>query len=85
MSNKKMKSTTQFTIEGWVARDECGTISLYENYPVELDGFWTIRNDNDGAYDLPKEAFPSLKWDDKPLKVALVLQASYAVGNMPSG
>ena len=59
--------------EMWLARDEDGELSMYENKPFKdkrakqwaLGGDWVF---------LPENWFPEVKWSDKePTKVKLVI------------
>ena len=60
--------------EMWLARDEDGELSMYENRPFKdkrakqwaLGGDWVF---------LPENWFPEVKWsDDEPTKVKLVIE-----------
>ncbi len=57
-------------IEGWVARDRNGDLSLYRTYPERQEklGYW---RDGDGESELPKGSFPSITWESEPCKARI--------------
>lgn len=56
------------TIEGWVARDKDGLISLYEEEPWRSEERW--RTDG-GVIPLVNYSFPSITWKSGPEKVKI--------------
>ena len=57
------------TINGWVARDQDGLLTLFDSEPKRfpIDESWV----GCGFTDLPKDLFPDLKWEDEPIEVEL--------------
>lgn len=64
-------------MEGWVARDNGGFISLFSHRPdrvIKEDlGFWG-REDGSNEIDLPRYSFPSVTWQSEPKKVRLIIE-----------
>lgn len=64
-------------LEGWVARDNDGFISLFSYCPdrvIKDDlGFWG-REDGLQEIDLPKDSFPSMTWQSEPKKVKITIE-----------
>lgn len=63
--------------EGFVARDEDGFISVYQNKPTrdeyDCHGFW--HDDNSGSHiDLPTDSFPSVTWQNEPKRVRITIE-----------
>lgn len=56
----------------WVARDEAGTLCVFNNKPCRqlTSGEWVSRDD--GGIMLNPELCKSVTWDSKPIKVKLV-------------
>jgi len=56
-------------LEGWVARDNGGFISLFSYRPdrvIKEDlGFWE-HGDESHEIDLPRDSFPSVTWESEP-------------------
>lgn len=73
----KQESKQETVIQGWVARDAGGFISLFSYCPDRVMhdnlGFWG-HNDGSDEIDLPKNAFPDLTWDDDPIEVELIIK-----------
>lgn len=69
----KKKMTKDAKIKGWVARDENGSLHLFEVEPRRLEDkhqWW------DRDYDctvLDESDFPDLKWEDEPVYVKLII------------
>lgn len=65
-------------LEGYVARDEDGFISIYQNKPTrdEYDccGFWHD-DDSESHIELPITSFPSVTWQSEPQRVRITLEA----------
>lgn len=67
-------------IQGWVARDQDGYISLFKDKPTrdtfDKDdvpyGFWDEANSN--HLELPITSFPDLTWESDPIEVELVIK-----------
>ncbi len=57
-------------IEGYVARDRNGDLSLYRTYPERQENFGYWR-DGDGESKLPQESFPSITWESEPQRVKI--------------
>lgn len=70
----------EVTIDGWVARDEDGFISLFNDKPTReyCDkndipyGFWDEANGH--HLELPITSFPSLTWQSDPLEVTITIK-----------
>lgn len=64
-------------IQGWVARDNGGFISLFSYRPDRVTkdnlGYWG-RDDGSDEIDLPKSSFPDLTWDSDPEEVEITLK-----------
>ena len=62
------------TIQGWVARDEDGSLWLYvEKKPIKKStGHWT---NNEGGEQLEDYDFPSVKWsDEEPTEIEIKIK-----------
>lgn len=77
ISLSKQDKDADTVIQGWVARDQDGYISLFKDKPIrdtcDKDdipyGFW---DDVDGnCIDLPITLFPDLTWESEPIKVRI--------------
>ena len=68
--NKLMKEAKLY---GWVARDENGSLHLFEEEPrrIEDGGLWWDRDYN--CTTLDKNDFPDLEWEDEPVYVKLII------------
>ena len=68
--NKLMKEAKLY---GWVARDENGSLHLFEVEPSrrEDSGQWWDRDYN--CTTLDKNDFPDLEWEDEPVYVKLII------------
>lgn len=64
-------------IQGWVARDKGGFISLFSYCPDRVMhddlGFWG-RGDSSDEIDLPKSSFPDLTWESDPEPVEIIIK-----------
>ena len=57
----------------WVARDEDGTLWLYEKKPHKAGLIWRCDNYYDGHMSFDDARFNHVKWgDDKPTEVTLI-------------
>lgn len=61
-------------IKGWVARDEDGTLCCFSKKPERMSNtiaghFWF----NEDAFELRKDVFPKLTWEDEPIEVELTI------------
>ena len=58
----------------WIARDEDGSLFLYDKKPYKYGSFWKYKS----AYielDIYKHLFPCMKWgDDEPWEIAQLLE-----------
>lgn len=65
-------------LEGYVARDEDGFISIYQNKPTrdeyDCHGFWHD-DDTESHIELPITSFPSVTWQSEPQRVRITLEA----------
>lgn len=73
----KQESKQETVIQGWVARDAGGFISLFSYCPDRVMhdnlGFWG-HNDGSDEIDLPKNSFPDLTWESEPEQVEIILK-----------
>lgn len=73
----KQESKQETVIQGWVARDAGGFISLFSYCPDRVmhdnRGFWG-HNDGSDEIDLPKNSFPDLTWDSDPIEVEIIIK-----------
>lgn len=73
----KQEKDADAVIQGWVARDNGGFISLFSYRPdrvIHNDlGFWG-HNDGSDEIDLPRSSFPDLTWDSDPIEVELIIK-----------
>ena len=73
--NQDHVSDETCTLEGWVARD-CfrGNICLFEHKPIRPSeqslGIWKCHS---SVLHLPKEAFPTLRWENEPVEVRVTI------------
>ena len=49
----------------WIAREEDGTLWLYENKPDRKDKLERITPDTGFIVMLPENLYPEVKWEDK--------------------
>ena len=76
-SKETLNDTESYTVTGWVARDSSeddfvGTgLILHDKKPTRVLGNWSSQTI---AMHLPKEYFPSLKWEDDPLEVEISIK-----------
>lgn len=54
------KHHEEVTVKGFVARDRDGTLFLYETTAIRYNNKWVY-----GAYFLPIDLLPQVKWEDK--------------------
>lgn len=74
----KQAKDTDTVIQGWVARDEDGSLTLFygSDKPSKKDNddYWSAVFGNTLEY-LPQEMFPDIKWEDaEPTKVELIIK-----------
>ncbi len=63
-------------LEGWVARDEDGLISLFDTEPERIaDCVWAVYPGHTLGIRLPDDSFPSVTWLTEPKKVRITLEA----------
>lgn len=76
----KQDKDADTAIQGWVARDEEGYISLFPDKP-ERDmydcndvtyGFWDEANGH--HIELPTDSFPSVTWQSEPKRVRITIE-----------
>lgn len=64
------------TIDAWVARDECGDLSLWDEHPyrnlIDTCNYWECLGGD--SITLPKNAFQALTWDNSPKKVKVTIE-----------
>lgn len=70
--------TEDTVIQGWVARDEDGTLTLFygSDKPSKKDNddYWSAVFGNTLEY-LPQEMFPDVKWEDvEPTQIELIIK-----------
>ena len=63
-------------IEGFVAKDESFNNRLFFFCPYKpkrnrFQGIWQAKG---REYEIPREIFPNLKWEDEPIKVELTIK-----------
>lgn len=57
------------SIRAWVAREKNGALFLFCEKPKKRKSYW-INSNTFNSLVLPKEAFPSIKWEDsEPTRV----------------
>lgn len=73
----KQEKDTDTVIQGWVARDSDGTLSLFEVKPERVrykqdikEGLWMAKT----MADLVSELFPDLTWDSEPEEVEIIIK-----------
>lgn len=81
-TNQEIKQETDAdtVIQGWVARDQDGYISLFKDKPTRdtFDkgdvpyGFWDEANSN--HLELPITSFPDLTWESDPQPVEIIIK-----------
>lgn len=74
----KQEKDADTVIQGWVARDEDNTLTLFygSNKPSKEDGddYWSAVFGNTLEY-LPQEMFPDVTWNDpEPTRVELIIK-----------
>ena len=69
------------TITGWVARDEKGSLCLYNHKPTRYDSFnesmgnyWYSDELDIEVWELPGTMFPELTWKEEPVYVKLTIE-----------
>ena len=58
----------------WIARDENGSLNIYEHKPQksEDDGEWSVFEIHAKYWELDEDLFPEVKWeDDEPRELVL--------------
>lgn len=76
----KQEKDADTVIQGWVARDQDGYISLFKDKPTrdtcDKDdipyGFWDEANSN--HLELPITSFPDLTWESDPEPVEIIIK-----------
>lgn len=67
----------EIVIQGWVARDNGGFISLFSYLPKRSThanaGYWGFDDGRD-EIDLPKSLFPDITWESDPIEVELIIK-----------
>lgn len=58
-------------LSGWVARDEDGSLHIFEVEPYRISHRWWDRDYQSAALD--NKDFPELKWEDEPIYVKLAI------------
>ena len=59
--------------EMWLARDEDGSLWLYEHKPQKYNEIWLYRF-SEPVIPVDKSLYPEVKWsDDEPTKVKLLI------------
>ena len=61
----------------WVARDENGYIDIFDIEPHKSEKMkmWLVSDIETKFMELPKDAFPTVKWEDeKPTKVMMTIE-----------
>lgn len=77
---KQEKGAEDTVIQGWVARDQDGYISLFKDKPTrdtcDKDdipyGFWDEADSN--HIELPITSFPDLTWESDPQEVEIIIK-----------
>lgn len=77
---KQEKEAEDTVIQGWVARDQDGYISLFKDKPTrdtcDKDdipyGFWDEANSN--HLELPITSFPDLTWVSEPQECEIIIK-----------
>lgn len=67
-----LKEKADADIEGWVAKDACGSLFFYTGKPIRnLEiGSWFICKEED-LYIISSRLFPELTWKDEPIKISI--------------
>lgn len=60
-------------LEGFVARDKCGSLTFYNKMPYRFRGMQWLGSLFDKECPLPSESFPDIQWEDEPLPVTLTI------------
>ena len=58
----------------WIARDVCGNLILFKNYPVSWCGLWYDSKDSPYRLVLEEDVFPDLTFDASPQEVEIELK-----------
>ena len=61
----------------WIARDKCGDVTVFEHKPIRADyratkDVWIASEENFIELVMSDDTYPTLKWEDEPIQVALV-------------
>ena len=68
-----MKEKPKKSVRMWVAREKKGPLILFCEKPKKSKTYW-INSNTFNSLVLPKEAFPSVKWEDnEPTRVIIRL------------
>ena len=68
-----MKEKPKKSVRKWVAREKIGALFLFCEKPKKSKSYW-INSNTFNSLVLPKEAFPSVKWEDnEPTRVIIRL------------
>ena len=63
-------------IKGWVARDKCNDLYLFNYEPHRTDGIF-YPSGSDNVYCLPHDIFPEISWENGPIEVDVSLKKSH--------
>lgn len=74
----KQEKDADTVIQGWVARDEDNTLTLFygsdKPYKADGDDYWSVTFGNTLDY-LNQNMFPDVKWEDpEPTRVELIIK-----------
>lgn len=68
-----MKEKPKKSVRMWVTREKNGALFLFCEKPKKSKSYW-INSNTFNSLVLPKEAFPSVKWEDnEPTRVIIRL------------
>lgn len=68
-----MKEKPKKSIRAWVTREKNGALFLFCEKPKKSKSYW-INSNTFNSLVLPKETFPSVKWEDnEPTRVIIRL------------
>ena len=68
---QKKNIMSGISLDGWVARDENGSLHLFEVEPSRIMHRWWDRDYHSTTLD--KKDFPDLEWEDEPVSVKLII------------
>ncbi len=70
-----VEEAEEVTIDGWVARDENGTLWICSEEPQRYSDWWIIDTDEEYTKkELPSYLFPSVTWESDPLEVTITIK-----------